>query len=207
MEELPLAELPTAQTERADAASNRQRILTAATALFDERGAENVSMQDVAKAACVGMGTMYRRFGDRVGLTQALLSESHRVFQDEMVRGLPPLGPGASARERLHAFGRGYLAILDDHAPTLAAAGGHPLLAGPEEAYRMHLGILLRESGAELDVDYAIVTLMAVFDSRIHLHLRRERGWSLERIQDGWCALVDSWLGVPGTPPPAAADR
>lgn len=71
----------------------------------------------------------------------------------------------------------------------------------------MHLGILLRESGAELDVDYAIVTLMAVFDSRIHLHLRRERGWSLERIQDGWCALVDSWLGVPGTPPPAAADR
>jgi AcrR family transcriptional regulator len=205
MEELPLAELPTAQTERADAASNRQRILTAASALFDERGAENVSMQDVAKAACVGMGTMYRRFGDRVGLTQALLSESHRRFQEEMVRGRPPLGPGAPARERLHAFGRGYLAILDDHAPTLVAAGGHPLLAGPEDSYRMHLGILLRESGAEIaDVDYAIVSLMAVFDPRVHLHLRRERDWSLERTQDGWCALADSWLGVvPGDVSPA----
>lgn len=200
MEELPLASLPTERTERADAASNRQRILTAATALFDERGAENVSMQDVARAACVGMGTMYRRFGDRDGLTQALLSESHRVFQDEMVRGLPPLGPGAPARERLHAFGRRYLEILDEHAPMLAAAKGHPVLGGPEAAYRLHLRLLLSDSGAPIDLDYAIVSLMSVFDARVHLFLRHEREWSLERVQEGWCALVDGWLGAPREP-------
>lgn len=194
MEELPLAAAP---SERADAASNRQRILTAATRLFEEHGAEHVSMQDVAREACVGMGTMYRRFGDRVGLTHALLSESHRVFQDEMVRGPAPLGPGAAPRERLHAFGRGYIAILDEHAPTLAAAGGHPALDGPEAAYRMHLGILLRAAAPALDVDYAVLSLMAVLEARVHLHMRRDLGWPLERVQDGWCALVDGWIGAP----------
>src|SRR5262249_54676128 len=94
MEELPLIELPTEQTERADAASNRRRILAAATELFATRGAACVSMQDVARAAGVGMGTMYRRFGDRAGLTFALLGERHRAFQEQLLRGAPPLGPG-----------------------------------------------------------------------------------------------------------------
>ena len=41
--------------ERADAARNRLRILAAAAELVDERGIAHVSMQDVARAACVGM--------------------------------------------------------------------------------------------------------------------------------------------------------
>ncbi|MDO8184178.1 helix-turn-helix domain-containing protein [Conexibacter sp. JD483] len=197
MEELPLVERPAAATERADAAENRQRILAAAARLFEEHGAEHVSMQDVAKAACVGMGTMYRRFGDREGLTYALLSESHRIFQERMVRGPAPLGPGASPLERLHAFGTGYLEILDEHAEALAVAGGHPALGGPNAAYHMHLLLLLREGAPEIDVDYAAMSLLSVLDARLHLHMRRRLGWSLERVQQGWCALVDRWLGTP----------
>lgn len=197
MEELPLVERPAAATERADAAENRQRILAAAARLFEERGAEHVSMQDVAREAGVGMGTMYRRFGDREGLTHALLSESHRIFQERMVRGEAPLGPGAPARERLHAFGRGYLEILDEHAEKLAVAGGHPALGGPNAAYHMHLLLLLREGAPSIDVDYAAMSLLAVLDARLHLHMRRRLGWPLERVQAGWCALVDRWLGTP----------
>lgn len=194
MEELPLVERP----ERADAASNRRRILEAAARLFEERCADDVSMQDVAKAAGVGMGTMYRRFGDRQGLTHALLSESHRIFQDELLRGAPPLGPGAPPRERLHAFGRRYLEVLEGNAEVLAAAGGHPAIGTPNEIYQVHLRVLLIEAAPEIDVEYAVVSLMSAFEARLHLHLRRRLGWPLERIQAGWCELADGWLAPRG---------
>lgn len=198
--------LPTEQTERADAASNRRRILAAAAELFAQRGAACVSMQDVAKAAGVGMGTMYRRFGDRAGLTFALLGERHAAFQEQLLRGAPPLGPGAPARERLHAFGRARIALLDegeaDVLLTTAEAGG-ATLRGPDAAYRTHLAVLLREAAPALDVEYAVNALVMAFDARLHVHLRRERGFSLARVQDGWCALADAWVAAGARP----ADR
>src|SRR5215218_10163335 len=197
--ELPLIALPTEQTERADAASNRRRILEAATELFAERGASCVSMQDVAKAAGVGMGTMYRRFGDRAGLTFALLGERHRAFQEELLRGAPPLVPGAPAIERLHAFGRARIALLDDGEAQMlltTAKSESATLRGPDAAYRTHLAILLREAAPTLDVEYAVNALVMAFDARLHVHLRYERDWPVTRIQDGWCALADAWLAA-----------
>jgi len=199
MEELPLIAPPTEQIERADAASNRRRILTAAAELFEERGAACVSMQDVARAAGVGMGTMYRRFGDREGLTFALLGERHRGFQERLLRGEPPLGPGAPPVERLRAFGRERLALLDDGEAELlltTAKAESATLRGPDASYRTHLAVLLRAIAPALDVEYAVDTLTMAFDARLHLHLRRERGWPLQRIQDGWCALADAWLAA-----------
>jgi AcrR family transcriptional regulator len=198
MHELPLAERSAELTERSDAADNRRRILAAASELFERHDPECVSMQAVAQAAGVGMGTMYRRFGDRAGLTFALLGERHTVFQERLLRGAPPLGPGAPPRERLHAFGRHYLAMLDDDARLLAAAPPQSSSSpeGPSAAYRLHLAVLLREAASQLDVDYAVETLVAMFDPGLHLYLRRERDWSLARIQDGWCALVDAWIGA-----------
>ena len=195
-DELPMA-LPTARPERADAALNRQRILAAAESLFAGRGIEQVSMQDVAREACVGVGTLYRRFGDRAGLALALLDEHERQFQDEVFRGLPPLGPGAPAGERLVAFGRGYLAFLDGHAELIAAAQltGIPD-AGPFQVYRTHMALLLREAAPDMDVEYATETLLHALAASLHLHLRRRRGWPLERLQDGWAALAAAWLSA-----------
>ncbi len=56
---------------RADAERNRLRILEAAGALFAERGLD-VSMEQIAIRAGVGVGTVYRRFGDRDALLDAL---------------------------------------------------------------------------------------------------------------------------------------
>lgn len=199
MEELPLIALPAEQTERADAASNRKRILEAATDLFAERGPDCVSMQDVAKAAGVGMGTMYRRFGDRAGLTFALLGERHRNLQEELLRGAPPLGPGAPAAERMHAFGRSRIALLDDGEAQMlltTAKSESATLRGPDAAYRTHLAVLLREVAPALDVEYAVNSLVMAFDARLHVHLRYERDWPLERVKDGWCALADAWLSA-----------
>jgi AcrR family transcriptional regulator len=55
---------------RADATQNRERILAAAEQTFLERGA-GVPLEDVAKRAGVGIGTLYRRFPTREALLAA----------------------------------------------------------------------------------------------------------------------------------------
>ena len=66
--------LNAARPLRADAARNRRRILDAAAGLFADRGLD-VSIEDVASAAGVGVGTVYRRFADREELIEALFEE------------------------------------------------------------------------------------------------------------------------------------
>lgn len=59
---------------RRDAERNRQRILDAARILLGERGLD-VSHDEIAEAAEVGVGTVYRRFPDRDSLIEALFGE------------------------------------------------------------------------------------------------------------------------------------
>ena len=77
-----VGELPvTAPHERGDAARNRLRLLDAARTLIAERGTDAVSMDDIAAAAGVGKGTVFRRFGSRAGLMMVLLDEDERALQ------------------------------------------------------------------------------------------------------------------------------
>jgi len=200
--ELPIAGQPlgAGPAERADAARNRRRILEATARLVAAHGIERVSMQDVAQAACVGTGTLYRRFGDRAGLALALLDEETRALQDAMICGPPPLGPGAPPRERLRAFGHAYLDHLEQQADIIAvgsARGSEP--PGPQQLMLTHVAILLREARPDSDAEYLAGVLMAALDPRAHLRTRRRLGWSLERLKAGWSALVD------GVCPPASA--
>jgi len=59
---------------RADAERNRARILAAAAEVFAERGLD-VSLDDIAAHAGVGVGTVYRRFPDKNALIDALFEE------------------------------------------------------------------------------------------------------------------------------------
>src|SRR5437660_1013209 len=86
------------------AARNETRILEAARSLLSSAEASSVEMRDIAHAAGVGVGTLYRRFGDKAGLLAAVVGEQERELQEAMLRGRPPLGPGAAADERLMAF-------------------------------------------------------------------------------------------------------
>ena len=85
---------------RADAARNRDRILQAARRLFAQRGVQHVSMEEIAAEARVGKGTLYRRFSGRASIALALLQADHVALQEDLLRGAPPLGPGAPPRER-----------------------------------------------------------------------------------------------------------
>lgn len=59
---------------RRDAERNRQRILTAAAEIFTERGLD-VSLDEVARHAGVGVGTVYRRFADKDELVETLFTD------------------------------------------------------------------------------------------------------------------------------------
>ncbi len=139
--------------ERADAAANRERILCAAAALLSEHGADGLTMQAVATAAGVGKGTVFRRFGDRDGLTQALLDEYMRDFQEAFLHGPPPLGPGAPAAARLEAFVVELVRRQADHLHLALAAEAAPGRA-PGAAYGallIHIAALVNEIDPELD--------------------------------------------------------
>jgi AcrR family transcriptional regulator len=182
--------------ERADAARNRIRILEAAAALVTERGIEKVSMEDVACAAGVGTGTLYRRFRDRAGLALALLDEDTRDFQNDLISGPPPLGPGAPATERLQAFGTGYLHLLERHADLILAAGASDFDGrGPYQLYATHVGILLREAAPQLEPDAAARSLMATLAPQEFLFVRLRLGWTLERVVKTWCAFAEALTG------------
>jgi len=93
--------------ERADAARNRQAILAAASTLFETADDPlTVTTGDVAAAAGVGKGTLFRRFGDRTGLLRAVFDTRIAGLMAAILNGPPPLGPATPSRERL-------LALLD----------------------------------------------------------------------------------------------
>src|SRR5579884_266131 len=69
-----LPEPATARPLRADAERNRQRILRAAAEVFTTRGLQT-SLDEVARHAGVGVGTVYRRFPDKDALVEALFEE------------------------------------------------------------------------------------------------------------------------------------
>ncbi len=201
---LPLATPPLPERERADARRNRERILCAAARLVHERGIEAVSMDDVAAAAGVGKGTLYRRFGDRWTLLRALIEEPERDFQDELIRGEPPLGPGAPATERLRAFGAAQLALLEHHARFMFA--GQKLSAGrqahPVYAFhRTHVGFLLREIlGEDTRTEYLADALLAPLAPDQFLFQREVRGMSLEEMVEGWQTLADAVVATARDP-------
>ncbi len=66
---------------RADAARNRAKIVAAAKEAFAERGLET-QMEDVAKRACVGVGTLYRHFPTKDALVRALIVDKMERMAD-----------------------------------------------------------------------------------------------------------------------------
>src|SRR3954466_10632161 len=124
---------------RKDAERNRQRVLAAARELFAERGLE-VTLNDVAHHAGVGVGTVYRRFPDKELLIDTLfqeqLDEWARIYE-EGLHDPDPWHAVVSTHERaleLWAHNRALKEILlgSPHASERATqqrAQLHPLAA------------------------------------------------------------------------------
>lgn len=197
-EEAAAPSLPTIDsagaTERADAARNRAKILDAARRLFAANGPEDVCMDAIAREAGVGKGTLYRRFGDRAGLAHALLDSHTRELQEQVLRGAPPLGPGAPAAERLVAFLSAKAELLDANLPLLLVS--ETTVPGGRYRHRVygsdhhHVRLLLEQIDPRLDAEAAADALLAPLSADLLRYLRIDRELALRRVQAAMTAMV-----------------
>jgi AcrR family transcriptional regulator len=181
---------------RADAARNRRHLLATAREMLAEQGADKITMDGLAERAGLGKGTVFRRFGTRAGIFQALLDDDERDFQQQVLSGPPPLGPGAAPLDRLISYGRARTGFLIGHRGIARAAldGKEPVPAGAESPIsRVHIRYLLQEMrlGAA-DLDVLVLQLTAALDGPLLLYLSgtEDPPEVFERLGQGWEDLV-----------------
>jgi polyketide synthase 12 len=156
-------------------------------------------MDALADRAVLGKGTVFRRFGTRAGIFQALLDDDERDFQRQVLSGPPPLGPGAPPLDRLIAYGRARIDFLIGHREIARAAldGREPVPAGSrtpmsQEHIRFLIG-QLRLGGADLDV--LATQLTGALDGPLLLYLSsaaltESAAQVSDRLGRGWADLV-----------------
>jgi len=188
------------RAERADAARNRRILLAAAREILAEDGPDKLTMDGLAERAALGKGTVFRRFGTRAGIFQALLDDAEQAFQHDVLSGPPPLGPGAPPLDRLIAYGCARIGFLTAHRDIARGAldGRESVPAGSHTPMsRTHIRSLLGELRAEIgdaDPDVIATQLTAALDCPLLLYLSSaDLGAATlicERLGRGWADLV-----------------
>ena len=177
-------------TRRADAVRNRTSILEAARRLVAEQGTE-VAMGEIARAAGVAVGTLYRHFPNKTDLLAAVVNEYVEALADDAQDAWARVEAGRSdaAQELLGFLERALEMISRSHAAkTVARAlGAEVEYAEPETRATEALGRLIEEGRASgrLRSDLAVsdlYVLMVFYPGDGSLEVRRR--W-LELIRPG----------------------
>jgi AcrR family transcriptional regulator len=107
---------------RADRARNRQLLIDAAKAGFAELGL-NVSLEEIARRAGVGIGTLYRHFPSRESVVEAVYRREVEQLAEAVPQLLEASPPGEALHKWMHLF-VDYIATKRLIAPSLGAAAG-----------------------------------------------------------------------------------
>ncbi|HRQ37877.1 MAG TPA: TetR/AcrR family transcriptional regulator [Chloroflexota bacterium] len=192
------------RAERRDAAANRYKILQTAERLFAVHGVGNVNMADIAQAAGVGKGTLYRRFANKGELCLALLDTQMADFQNGMLARMQQMNiAGLPKLEQLMQFIDALVYFTDTHSPLLCEVQREGLL--PLDNARLQLphfwqymtvSALLRTAAAtgeispDLDIDYLADALLSPLKADFFQFQKTNRGFTLERISAGLRTLI-----------------
>ncbi|ALG12407.1 TetR/AcrR family transcriptional regulator [Kibdelosporangium phytohabitans] len=181
---------------RADAARNKEKVLSAAALLFATKGARNVTMADIAQAADVGRATLYRRYPDVASIATALLDAHEHELQEQLLRGDPPLGPGAAPAERLTAFYAAMVELLEQHHELVLGTevGQSRLRTGAYGFWRAHVRSLLVAAQVP-EADALADSLLAPLAPDVYTYQRKEHGLSTKEIIVGLERLAHGVLG------------
>ncbi|MGO4213836.1 TetR/AcrR family transcriptional regulator [Terriglobus sp. 2YAB30_2] len=126
---------PVARKPRADALRNRERILAVAKKAFTRSGA-NASLDEIAKQAEVGPGTLYRHFPTRDDLLAAVYRSEVEKLGEAQARFSASMRPIDALREWLLLF-VDYIAAKKIIAPALET-----IVGGPSRLYENTTGVL-----------------------------------------------------------------
>lgn len=185
--------------ERSDAARNRESLLETARRIISSEGVDALTMDRLAADSGLGKGTVFRRFESKAGLFAALLDSTEKEFQRRYIFGPPPLGPGSPPVERLVAYGRERIRVFDTQSDLLREADAplgafDPGASGAGTASEAHLAMLLRQSGADIDVPVVAFMLLAALRAVMILPRDARQRIGVGRLADGWESLVRSLL-------------
>jgi AcrR family transcriptional regulator len=137
---------------RADSARNRQLLIDAAKGGFSDVGL-NVSLEEIARRAGVGIGTLYRHFPSREAVVEAV----YRREVEHLAEAVPQLLETSPAGEALHKWMHlfvDYIATKRVIAPSLASAAGRTstLYATSAELITRAISTLVKRAVASGDV-------------------------------------------------------
>lgn len=197
---LPLVDGEDGRKERRDAVKNRAHLLETAAALFAEQGIADVNMADIATAAGVGKGTLYRNFVNKGELCLALLDVQLKEFQDAQLAEMQQMSSqNVPALEQLDVFLDALVHFTARHTLLLCEIQREGFLRDWENAalelphfwQHMTISALLKtamEEGdldADLDIQYMADALLAPLQADIFRFQTEVRQFSLERISAG----------------------
>lgn len=197
---LPLLDGEDGRKERRDAVKNRAHILATAERLFAERGVPQVCMADIATAADVGKGTLYRNFANKGELCLALLDAQMTEFQNARLAQMQQMArQDVPAMAQLDDFLDALVYFTDAHLPLLCEAQREGLLHDRESDdlqmphfwQHMTVSALLKTAVTEgdlspdLDTQYMADAILAPLKADIFHFQREVRQFSLERISTG----------------------
>jgi AcrR family transcriptional regulator len=197
---------------RADAERNRQRLLDAAAELFAERGLD-VSLQEIAQHAGVGVATAYRRFPDRDVLIDELFDQRVGLLADAAREGLEiddPWDGFVHTVERVLEFVSGNLALKQF---VMSADGGADRHRRFREAFLpiMHAAVERAQVSGQLRPDLA-VTDMPILNMMVTAGMQATQPtapdhWRrmFEIVLDGLRTRRDGPTALPA--PPLGADE
>jgi AcrR family transcriptional regulator len=195
----PVVPLGKPRAGRADAARNRLHLLAVAREMLATGGADKLTMDGLAERAGLGKGTVFRRFGSRAGIFRALLDDEEHAFQERVLSGPPPLGPGAPPLERLIAYGRDRAAFLIRNSVLARASldGGDVVPLGAQTPLsQVHIRMLVGQMDlGAADLDLLSLQLTAALDAPLLLYLSEQAlaGHNREiqeRVARSWQDLI-----------------
>jgi polyketide synthase 12 len=187
---------------------NHERLIAVAREVVAEQGAGGITMDGLAERAGLGKGTVFRAFGSRAGIFRDLLGTDEIAFQQRVMQGEPPLGPGAAPVQRLVAYGRARYAHLMDHVQimreTLEPGGAAP--ASGVQFTQIHLRMLLAKADIGIeDLDNLAVQLTLALEGPLLLALQAPlpaTARSVGSFEDSWQTLVERVCTRPAPPTP-----
>ncbi|MFE2164661.1 TetR/AcrR family transcriptional regulator [Streptomyces sp. NPDC059447] len=188
------------RAERADAVRNREAVLAAADALFAASGSpHSVSMDEIAVAAGVGKGTLFRRFGDRAGLIGAVIASRIEPLR-QAVREAQE-APGPTPRQRVRDLLDASLRFKIENRNLMSAAEdagiGSPYEAEHYGWWHEMLRAQLEDVPGIRDADFTAHALLAAIRADLVAHLVDDAKMTPEGLRSALAAYVDTVLGAP----------